>query len=94
VERKRSSTVREVQVWSREKSLVDLDGLVEIERKVVYALESYDLRGECFSSRIFDMDTPTDLLDPDDITHCTFGELNGRIFLGYRSGDISFLDIN
>jgi len=94
VERKRSSTVREVQVWSRGKPLVDLDGPVEIERKVVYSLESYDLRGECFSSQIFGMGTPTHLLYPDDITHCTFCELNGRIFLGYRSGDISFLDIN
>ena len=52
VERKRSSTVREVQVWSREKPLVDLDGPVEIERKVVYSLESYDLRGECFSKNL------------------------------------------
>lgn len=94
VERKRSSTVREVQVWSREKLLVDSDGPVEIERKVVYSLESYDLRGKCFSSQIFDMGTPADLLYPDDITHCAFSELNGRIFLGYRSGDISFLDIN
>lgn len=74
VERKRSSTTREVHVWSREKSLVEMDGPVQIERNIVYSSESYDLR--------------------DDITHCTFGELNGRIFLGYRSGDISFLDIN
>jgi len=49
VERKRSSTVREVQVWNREKPFVYLDGPVEMERKVVYSLESYDLRGECFS---------------------------------------------
>jgi len=74
VERKRSSTVREVQVWSRENPLFDMSGPVEIERQVIYSSESYDLR--------------------DDITHCTFGELTGRIFLGYRSGDISFLDLN
>ena len=49
VERKRSSTVREVQVWSRERPLVYLDGPVEMERRVVYSLESYDLRGECSS---------------------------------------------
>jgi hypothetical protein len=52
VERKRSSTVREVQVWSRENPLFDVDGPVEIERQIIYSSESYDLRGKYFSSQI------------------------------------------
>ncbi|KAF8966261.1 hypothetical protein BDZ97DRAFT_698875 [Flammula alnicola] len=87
VERKRSSTVREVQVWSRDPpsaiSAYDRefstrpDGSVpaiEIERRVVYSVHSYDLR--------------------EDITCCTFGELNGTIVLGHRSGDVSILEPN
>jgi len=53
IERKRSSTVREVQVWSKEPSLTGdsdsaSDGVsfpAEIERRVVYSVNSYDLRG-------------------------------------------------
>jgi len=52
VQRKTSSTGREVQVWSRENPLFDMGGPVEIERQVIYSSESYDLRGECFSSQI------------------------------------------
>ena len=53
IERKRSSTVREVQVWSKEPSIAGgLDPTsnsisipAEIARRVVYSVDSYDLRG-------------------------------------------------
>ncbi|KAJ3515810.1 hypothetical protein NLJ89_g1533 [Agrocybe chaxingu] len=82
IERKRSSTAREVQVWSREPpsatgNMSEVSGkplAMEIERRVVFSLHSYDLR--------------------DDITSCAFGELNGNIFLGHRSGDVSVLPLS
>ncbi|KDR67709.1 hypothetical protein GALMADRAFT_257992 [Galerina marginata CBS 339.88] len=86
VERKRSSTVREVQVWCPEPPSVSpvyvsgrLDGgdnqrVLEMKRRVVCSFSSYDLR--------------------DDITHCTLGEVNGTIVLGHRSGDISIIRLN
>ncbi|KAF8159905.1 hypothetical protein B0H34DRAFT_705310 [Crassisporium funariophilum] len=86
VERKRSTTAREVHVWSREppppvgESASDgyFSGYqhvpVELGARVVYSVSSYDLR--------------------DDITHCTFSELSGKIVLGHRSGDVSILDLD
>ncbi|KAF9482528.1 hypothetical protein BDN70DRAFT_874871 [Pholiota conissans] len=83
VERKRSSTLREIQVWSHNSPLFSLSykkqlsarGItaIEIPRRVVYSLYSYDLR--------------------DDITCCTLGELTGIIILGHRSGDVSLLQL-
>jgi len=77
IERKRSSPVREVQVWSKQPCLAgDLDPVplpAEIERRAVYSVHSPDLR--------------------EDVTYCTFSELTGKIVLGSRSGNISILDL-
>ncbi|KAH9479815.1 hypothetical protein JR316_0008410 [Psilocybe cubensis] len=86
VERQRSGTVRDLQVWFREPSEPSSSAeralsepstaefplpVMEIERRVIYTLQSYDLR--------------------DDILISTFNELNGTIYLGHRSGYISVI---
>ncbi|PPQ85243.1 hypothetical protein CVT25_010016 [Psilocybe cyanescens] len=112
VERKRTSTVRDLQIWSRESpfstSAADSssgcmlsgpgDGgfplqVVEMERRVVYTLHSYDLRG---MSLISFSEMVTILRHGhrvDDIICSTFGELSGTIVLGHRSGDISIIKL-
>ncbi|KJA27954.1 hypothetical protein HYPSUDRAFT_34195 [Hypholoma sublateritium FD-334 SS-4] len=86
IERKRASTLREIQVWGQASptalasyartppSAGAAMAAVEIPRRIVHSLQSFDLR--------------------DDITCCAFGELSGVIVLGHRSGDISVLELN
>lgn len=102
IERKRSSTVREVQVWSKEPSIAGgLDPTSnsvsippEIARRVVYSVNSYDLRGaNVLSSSSKLLYKLIMNLFIEDVTYCTFSELTGRIVLGSRSGDILILDL-
>ena len=45
IERKRSNTVREVQVWSKQPTLGDLNSVSQIPQRTVYSVNSHDLRG-------------------------------------------------
>jgi len=46
IERKRASTIREVQVWGLARPEDDESVAAGSERRVVYSVTSYDLRGE------------------------------------------------
>ncbi|PPR04314.1 hypothetical protein CVT24_013387 [Panaeolus cyanescens] len=96
VERKRSSTVREVQVWAMEppapfnESDVDEASDKQSSSDGSDLLNDDDLPME-FENQVVYAANSYDLRD--DIVLCTFSELHGTIVLGHRSGEVSVLDL-
>ena len=62
-----------------------------IDGRVVYEVGSYDLRGECFPQHLSLTFIDVIVFRAEDLTHCTFCEVSGRIVLGNRGGEVMVL---
>jgi hypothetical protein len=100
IERRRGSTRREVSVFdvkcylSAHSSDEDVppdgwESIPDIDGRVVYEVNSFDLRGMNVPQLVHHALPKTFILD--DLTHCTFCEVTGRIVVGMRSGKIKIL---
>jgi hypothetical protein len=93
IERKRSSSTSEVQVWNKEPPHQGgLAGPIVTKKRAVFSLNPNDLRGAstCFTFSV----RLTMSVTVDDVICCTFGEQSGTILLGHRSGAVTVLEMH